>query len=72
MSLQVLETVGFIHLATLHLKVLVNADPTRQSALAKEITNVMFQITSCLRNMMNSKRSKSAFLEVCTTVQCVA
>lgn len=61
--LQTLEGAGFVHLATLHLKVLVNADPAKQSALAKEISNVMFQITSCLRNMMNSKRSKAAFLE---------
>ena len=61
--LQVLEGAGFVHLASLHLKVLVNADPAKQTALAKEISNVMFQITSCLRNMMNSKRSKAAFLE---------
>ena len=39
--LHVLEGVGFIQLATLHLKVLVNqieADPAKQSAMSKEVS----------------------------------
>ena len=47
--LHVLEGVGFIQLATLHLKVLVNqieADPAKQSAMSKEVSNVMFQVRS--------------------------
>ena len=46
--LHVLEGVGFIQLATLHLKVLVNqieADPAKQSAMPKEVSNVMFQVS---------------------------
>ena len=59
-----LEGLGFMHLATLHLKVLCNQDAKKQETLRAEISNVMFQITSCIRNMMNSAKSKETFIEV--------
>lgn len=54
-----LESVGFLHLAVLHLKVMSEA---KAAAVRRDDNNnVLFQITACVRNMMNSKKSRAVF-----------
>ena len=62
-----LDSLGFIHLSLLHLKIICGdeiLDSTKRDMFGNEMANVLFQITSCLRNMMNFKRSKDSFLQV--------
>jgi len=54
--IRILENIGFIQLAILHLKLLCN--PTSGKVNENDTSNVLFQITSSLRNMMSSAKSK--------------
>ena len=62
-----LDSLGFVHLSVLHLKMLCGdeiIDSTKIQKFGGEVSNVLFQITSCLRNMMNSRQSKETFLQI--------
>ena len=56
----ILESLGFVHLSVIHLKVLCDPVSSSNNGLENEneTSNVLFQITSSLRNMLGSNKSK--------------
>ncbi len=62
-----LESVGFLHLSVLHIKLLCDQTTTQTSTpnpkTAAAMAQVMFQVSSCTRNMINSKASRLKFIE---------
>ena len=62
-----LDSLGFVQLLALHLKLLCGdelLDTAKKEKFGNEVSNVLFQITSCLRNMMNIRKSKDMFVHI--------
>ena len=62
-----LDSLGFVQLLALHLKLLCGdelLDTVKKEKFGNEVSNVLFQITSCLRNMMNIRKSKDMFVHI--------
>ena len=56
-----------MQLLVLHLKLLCGdelLDSAKKDKFGNEVSNVLFQITSCLRNMMNIRKSKDMFVQI--------